>query len=62
MAPRFIRSRKAKSMLSNEPKSRTVVTPVASALRAFSWAKNTVTAGPSVPSCAQGVVPGVLSQ
>ena len=54
IAPRPIRSRMARSIPSEEPRSRTVVTPVSRVLRAFSCARKTVTAGPSVPSCDHG--------
>src|SRR5215210_8826499 len=47
IAPRWIRSRMAVSMLSNEPRSRTVVTPDSKVFLAFSCARKTVTAGPS---------------
>ena len=52
----------AMSVYSQEPRSRTVVTPVSSALLAFSWARKTVTGAPSEPSCPQGRVPGARSQ
>ncbi len=43
--PMAMRSRIARSMSFDAPRSRTVVTPVSSVARALSWARNTVTAG-----------------
>ena len=62
IAPRLIKSRIATSTYCQDPRSRTVVTPVSSVFRAFSCARYAVTAGDSVPSCAHGRVPGLRSQ
>ena len=49
-------------MYTQEPRSRTVVTPDSSVFRAFSCARKAVTTGLRVPNCAQGRVPGARSQ
>ena len=59
MAPRLIRSRIARSRYCQEPRSRTVVTPVSSVLRAFSCARKAVTAGESVPELRPGTCAGL---